>query len=415
MMSAEKAANADTRDLSTVSDSDEKFYRQTFVERERKSDLCTAKQAAMLAKLGVRDPQNIRFEDVDRVLKEAIENAEPRLTPCPEHHGGVHLWLSATACELLRHKWTRELIAAYLGEHSQNCGRPVPKREIEGAINYAEREINAATSDFRWQSQDPYRKAQYEPDKLKRVANRLGDADPYEIIASRSKFTTWNRSPAGILHKLFREKESAIVFDVFESQGQAVWTHPGIAGDLSTLNYFELGHQNVWFLPNPVDGKYHWNPREKKDSRRSEEAITAFRFGLIESDQAPKDLWLRALVQMPLPVACVTDSGGASIHALVLVGATTKAEWDALFRDKFKDILVTFGADPGSITAVRLSRLGNCMRESKGQKQTLLYLTDSPTNTPICELAAREGPGAIEARILATHAGRLHDYEDPDL
>jgi hypothetical protein len=291
----------------------------------------------------------------------------------------------------------------------------VPKREIEGAIDYAEREINAATTDFKWHGHAHYRKPEYKPDKLKRVADRLGDADPYEIMDTRSKFTTWNRSPAGILHKLLRDDESAIVFDVFESQGQAVWTHPGIAVDLSTIDHFEVGHQNVWFLPNPVDGKFHWNPREKKDSRRSEESVTSFRYGLIESDKAPKDLWLRALVQMPLPIACVTDSGDVSIHSLVLVGATTKTEWDELFRDKFKDTLITFGADPGSITAVRLSRLGNCMRESKGQKQTLLYLTDTPTTTPICELPRREPPGAIEARIRSTHAGRLHNYEDPDL
>jgi hypothetical protein len=400
-------------DLDTISD--EEFHRQTFVERPRKSELCTAKQAAMLAKLGVPDPQNVRSEDVDRILKEAIENAPPRLTPCPKHPGGVHLWLPATACELTRHKWPRGEIAAYLVEHSQDCGRPVPNREIEGAINYAEREINDATTDFKWQGHAHYRKPEYEPDKLKRVADRLGDADPYEILESRSKFTTWNRSPAGILHKILREGERAIVFDVFESQGQAVWTHPGVAGDLSTLDYFEVGHPNVWFLPNPVTGKYHWNPREEKDSRRSEEAVTAFRLGLIESDKAPKELWLRALVQMPLPIACVTDSGDISIHALVLVDATTKAEWDALFRDRFKDYLITFGADPGSITAVRLTRLGNCMRESKGQKQTLLYLTDTPTNTPICELPPREPPGAIVDRIRETHAGRLHNYEDPDL
>jgi hypothetical protein len=399
----------------TATISDAQFYAQEFTQRVGQSQFCTAKQAAMLGKLGVSDPQNVRFEDVDRVLKEATENAEPRLIPCPQHTGGVHLWLAATACELTRHKWTQEQIAAYLVEHSRGCGRVVPDREIESAIDYAAREINKEAPDFKWKSEAPYCKPAYTPHKLNLVADRLGAADPYEILTSRSKFTTWNRSPAGILHKLLQEGEKAIVFDLFESQGQAVWTHPGLSGDLSTLDYFETGHPDVWFLPNPVTGQYHWNPREKHNSRRSEEAVTSFRFGLIESDKAKKELWLRALIQMPLPIACVTDSGGASIHTLVLVNATSKAEWDALFRDKFMGSLITFGADPGSITAVRLSRLGNCMRESKGQKQTLLYLNDVPTTTPICELPRREPAGAIEARIRETHAGRLHNYEDPDL
>jgi hypothetical protein len=230
-------------------------------------------------------------------------------------------------------------------------------------------------------------KAVYRPDKLAMVAKKVEREVTPEWLAARSKFTLWNRSPAGFLHKLYKEGEKVVVFDVFESQGCGIWTHPGIAGDLSTLDYLEEGKpEGVWFLANPVDGEYHWNPRQNKQSRRSEEAITSWRYWVIESDEAPKDLWLKALVQLPLPIAAIYDSGGDSIHALALVNAASKAEWDRIVRKDLGPLLVPLGADLGSMTGVRLSRLPKCRRGQTGNVQSLLYLNPEPDYTPIAEL-----------------------------
>jgi hypothetical protein len=98
---------------------------------------------------------------------------------------------------------------------------------------------------------------------------------------------------------------------------------------------------------------------------------------VIESDKAPKDRWLRALVQLPLPISAIYDSGGDSVHALVRIDAESKAQWDE-GRDAIKPHLVKLGADPGA-----LSGLPNCRRENKKQLQRLLYLTDSPNCVPI--------------------------------
>src|SRR6266436_5880535 len=44
----------------------------------------------------------------------------------------------------------------------------------------------------------------YEPDKLERLATRLDfDVTP-EWLYQRSRFSTWNRTPAGFLHKLYK-------------------------------------------------------------------------------------------------------------------------------------------------------------------------------------------------------------------
>ena len=137
-----------------------------------------------------------------------------------------------------------------------------------------------------WKPEPPKPKKVFQPEILEAVASRgTGDVVTAEYLEARSRFTTWNRSPAGFLHKLYQPGEKVVVFNVFESQGCAVWEHPGIAGDLSTLDYLERGQQfGVWYMAQPVDGHYHWNPRQEKDSRRSEEAVTCWRFLVIESD-----------------------------------------------------------------------------------------------------------------------------------
>ena len=119
----------------------------------------------------------------------------------------------------------------------------------------------------------------FRPEKLTQIAGRLPEIVDKEYLALRSKFTPWNRSPAGVLHKLYQPGERIVVFDVFESQGCAVWQHPGLVGNLSTLDYLQFGRFGVWYLCNPIDGQYHWNPREQKKSRRSDHQLALRRCG----------------------------------------------------------------------------------------------------------------------------------------
>jgi hypothetical protein len=229
---------------------------------------------------------------------------------------------------------------------------------------------------------------------FERIRNfcRLGNRGPevlnwYAYLAARSKFTVHNRTPAGMLHKLYRPGEHVIVFNVFASQGCAVWTHPGLSGDLSTLNWLCTGQPDgVWFLNQPVDGEVHYNPRQGHDSRRSEESVTAWRFFLIESDCVPWPYWLRVLVQLPLPIASVTMSGGDSVHALGMAEADSKEEFDEVVRGQLSGPLSKLGADDDALTALRLTRLGNCFRTDKNGWQRLLYLNDEPAPCPIADL-----------------------------
>ena len=230
----------------------------------------------------------------------------------------------------------------------------------------------------------PPPKPQFSPEKLERIARKLDGIDG-EWLAARSAKTPWNRTPASFLHELYRAGERVVVFDVFESQGQAVWPCTASPFNARALDGFRTGKQNgVWFLANPVTGEYASND-SGKPSRRSWQNVTSWRYLVLESDTANPDHWLAVLVQMPLPIAAIYTSGGKSIHALVRVDAESKADWNAQVA-KIKHALVTLGADQKAISAVRLTRLAGCERVEKAKMQTLLYLNGNPDDTPICDL-----------------------------
>lgn len=89
-------------------------------------------------------------------------------------------------------------------------------------------------------------------------------------------------------------------------------------------------------------------------------------------------------MQLPLFISAIYESGKRSIHALVRIDAGSKVEWDQSVRGELLPILATLGADPGALTAVRLTRLPNCKRGETGKLQRLLYLDSEPDGKPIC-------------------------------
>jgi hypothetical protein len=142
----------------------------------------------------------------------------------------------------------------------------------------------------------------------------------------------------------------------------------------------------IWYLCNPVDGQWHQNPRDKnKPSCRAEESITAFRYAVLESDQAAPNDWLAFIVQLPIRIAAIYTSGSRSIHCLIRLDARTKAEWDALILP-LKRPLKLLGADAGCLSAVRLTRLPGCWRPNKNGIQKLLYLCPNPSAERLLDL-----------------------------
>lgn len=219
-------------------------------------------------------------------------------------------------------------------------------------------------------------------------------------LAERSPKCVFNRTPASFLHDLYLPGEKVVIFDVFASQGQALWACKGPPFDARELDGFRTGRRlGVWFLANPVNGEARPND-SGRSSRRSWQNVTSYRYAVLESDQANPSHWLAALVQLPIPIAAITTSGGKSIHALVRIDAESKAEWDEIIR-RMKPGLITLGVDASALTAVRLTRLPCCERLGSMDKtggfcpydrprmQRLLYLNPNPTVAPIARKEAR--------------------------
>ena len=230
---------------------------------------------------------------------------------------------------------------------------------------------------------------------LAAIAAKLDGID-CEWLSARSPKRVDNRTPASFLHDLYRPGEKVVIFDVFGSQGQHVWTHKLPPFNARELDDFRTGKRNgVWFLCQPVTGDYFPNDSGSM-SRRSWQNVTSWRYLVLESDRANSSHWLAALAQMPLAISAIYTSGGHSIHALVRLDAESKHEWDAAVA-QIKPILVTLGADRKAMSAVRLTRLPMCERlgstDANGvymahpvpRIQRLLYLNPRPTLTPLCE------------------------------
>lgn len=279
-----------------------------------------------------------------------------------------------------------------LQEFNLRCEPPWKERELRHKLDGAEKAFNSdkgrgylakgmefsPSADYREKHNvAPAEKPQFEETALSRFAGELAGNVDLLWLAARSEADPCTVTSKQFLELLYRHGERVVIFTDNKSQGDAVWPADPIP---------ERGPHGVWFLAQPVDGKYHPNPRQGTMSRRSEEAVTSWRYFVIESDQANLKQWLAAVVQFPLRIAAIYSSGGRSVHALVKIDARTKGEWDAE-REALKNALVILGADPGAMTAVRLTRLPGCWRHRSLQK--LLYIHPDPPMRPICEMAPR--------------------------
>lgn len=206
---------------------------------------------------------------------------------------------------------------------------------------------------------------EFDPKRLREMAGKWREIVNVEWLANRSSADVSEVGPRAFLDALYPKTEKVLVFSVFESQGQAFWP----ADELPSG-----GESGVWYLAQPVNGESLPNPRTGKMSRRSMESVTAFRYLVLESDQADMRDWLGFLVQLPLRIEAIYTSGGKSVHALVRIDCPTHRSWEDYVKGMMPTLnaLGLAGVDPKALTSVRLTRLPGCLRGGKLQK--LLYL-----------------------------------------
>jgi hypothetical protein len=237
---------------------------------------------------------------------------------------------------------------------------------------------------------------QYNEAKLRGLVRSVPEVGA-EWFEERSPVDPRGLRPGDFLERVFDPGQRVMVFADYFSQGDFLWEvgkggyrlakTEGVRAVRSELPT-DGGKDGVWFLSNPVDGRWHPNPRrEGRRSRRSEESVTQWRHVVLESDVAAGELWLRFLAMAPLAIVAIYSSGGRSWHALVRVDQPDKPSFDTLLRDSLKKSLPVIGADAGALTPVRLTRLPGCTRG--GRLQRCIYLNpkaDPDAPDPITNL-----------------------------
>jgi len=308
------------------------------------------------------------------------------LAPCPSPGGGVNIWCLAAARACLNRGLSRDDAAAFIKAHITRSPRT---GEIERAVDKV---FNPGPEP----QLRPSVKAVYSEGDLNALADKLPGFG-FEQLKSLSPVDVRGVTAIQYLRHVFAKKERVILATRMTDPG-TVWENDP-QNPLSREDELDdFAHPvhglGVWFLSNPVTGEFLQLERLKSASNplgetlRAEENLTSYRHLVLESDDAPTEQWLRALVQLPLPIISIASSGGRSLHALVRVGASSSAEWHAI-KAFVGPVLVTLGADKNALTAVRLTRLPGSYRSETGKWQELLFLNPNADETPICRLPPR--------------------------
>jgi hypothetical protein len=246
---------------------------------------------------------------------------------------------------------------------------------------------------------EPYNEA-----LLRKEVGEFADKVDETFFIERSLFTTWNRTPAGVLHKLCLPGECVWVTADDCSADGCLWTHlngnncsarwisvtgaPGgpeeFEPNFACLSFFQRNHhKGVWFLNNPVTGQPHYDGRLSHGmSYRCLETVSSWRYLVLETDVAPTALWLGLLAIVPIRISAICFSGRRGHHALVQINAQSKLQADDI-AEIYKREYAPLGACTGTLSPFRLTRLPNCFRAQTGQWQRLIYLSSNPTGTPI--------------------------------
>jgi hypothetical protein len=336
--------------------------------------------------------QQIKSDHMKLSIK---ERARRYLAKCPAaisgHGGHTATFLAAVA---LAHGFALpdQDVLDLLREWNRSCRPPWSEAELAHKVMSAAHAHHTRPRGFLLEdqkriaprSQQPMRTSSpspvFDPVILRRIAAAAAIEDVVTFTINTSPIAVDTLRPNNVLRRLYTNSgEKVLLFSDMKSQGQMLWT-PEIGRQIGD-DRLPSGPDGVWFLPQPVDGRFHPNPRlGGKRSRRSEESVTCWQYTVLESDEADTGDWLRCLIQLPLPIVSICESGGRSIHALVKVQASSKADWDAKIA-MVKPVLVTLGADPAALSAVRLTRLPQARRGDRLQR--LLYSNPSPDCQPI--------------------------------
>jgi len=179
------------------------------------------------------------------------------------------------------------------------------------------------------------------------------------------------------LYHLFDAEDKIFVGDVYGKGDTEIWPRD------VWINSFTEGDPECFpphIIWNPLTGR-HAKTSDGKDSLRCDNAVSAYKYTLVEFDSIDIDTQLKFWAGCKLPVAALVYSGSKSIHGILKVtGVSTLDDWRHQIQLLlYKRWLAPLGVDPACSNVSRLSRLPGAWRENKDAYQKLLYLNPNAT------------------------------------
>jgi hypothetical protein len=274
----------------------------------------------------------------------------------PQHGQGVHTWLFRVARQMHHHR-SEEDIVSLLRAATQDCGRPLPDRELREAVRDARqcawqpgRPPKAPTIRPRWSERDDARRGCV----IEEIGMGLADL--------------WEESPIRLDEGAPGVEELIDILFPAECLLCA-----GLApDDFDTLPREEWRgylHQFSLVVPSPMTA-CRGTTKSGTESARCNANTSARRFLVVEFDDGTLDEHAALLAHLAghAPLILVVHSGNKSMHGWFWCGDSSEDQWR-----RFMDYAVMLGADPATWTRSQMVRLPWGMR-SPGVVQKPFYL-----------------------------------------
>lgn len=328
-------------------------------------------------------------------LSERIRNYVDKMPVAVSGQGGSNACLTV-ACVLVW-GWGLSLEEAmpFMRDYSQRCDPPWSEKELQHKLRSAEKKPSdkgrgyllgdrakvtngGDGANFKPRAMRPVREfvreewAQINPQAVADFTAGIPVLDE-AWFARRSSVNVSSVDSAGFLSAIFEPEDRVLIFSRYYSQGDFIFWQGHGAFRLADERGVQAvkaelpkgGRMGVWYLVQPVSGGWELNGTDAhgrpKFTRRSECNVKRWVHVVLESDELEPGLWMRVVAGLRLPIVAIYTSGGRSIHALVRYPVPSKPDWDVA-KKTLEKFVCPLGADPGALSAVRLSRLPGCLR-----------------------------------------------------
>jgi hypothetical protein len=187
-----------------------------------------------------------------------------------------------------------------------------------------------------------------------------------------------------------REYDPILFLNTMYDPDDLIWMgeryDPGVMGRniMTVADWIKLirltGKTAPFFIINPLSGQSAPKMAGLGDTYRGDRNVKTFKYALVEFDTLTHEDQIRFWSAVKLPIHCLVDTGGKSIHALVDVQTMAKIEtydqWQSLIKNNLYDLHLTpMGVDSNCSNPARLSRLPGHYRIEKNNWQRLIWLS----------------------------------------